>query len=342
LNIFDCNLIQMDVSQLVATFLPGFVGLFLLLGLLYLRNKWQKEAAETFDSNQRRAEGNEINVNNAANNQRRAGLRNRTARERLARNAEQIDPENNHNDAAAQGEIEGREEVVEGEEGGEEEEIEGQLGEYRMKKMGKKKAEKLERKEEKRRQREYMEAQREDKKKREELREIERKKRELADQQRLEAEEQAERDRLTEIARKEQEEYLALKSDIVVEAEGISELPAKELRILMDKMATYIKNRKVTLVEELSSEFKLKSTDAAAKLRLLDKQKKIQGVLDDRGRYIYVTNEELENLANHLKERGRFTKVELTKACNKIISLKPVVENLEPLAPELYNNVFEE
>lgn len=51
------------------------------------------------------------------------------------------------------------------------------------------------------------------------------------------------------------------------------------------------------------------------------------GVLDDRGRFLCLTEDELERLAAALKSQGRFSKEsDLVNACNRIIRLTPSEE----------------
>ena len=60
-------------------------------------------------------------------------------------------------------------------------------------------------------------------------------------------------------------------------------------------------------------------------------------MLDDRGKYIYLTNEELEAIVAYLEKKGRLSKSELTKECNRLIRLSPLNEVLSPFR---MNNAF--
>lgn len=54
----------------------------------------------------------------------------------------------------------------------------------------------------------------------------------------------------------------------------------------------------------------------------LEQQGKIQGVLDDRGKYVYVTREEMESLGLFIRQKGRVNMQEIVKEFNRIIDLE--------------------
>lgn len=45
------------------------------------------------------------------------------------------------------------------------------------------------------------------------------------------------------------------------------------------------------------------------------------GVVDDRGKFIYITEDELKAVADFIKKRGRVTLEELVENSNKLITL---------------------
>lgn len=47
------------------------------------------------------------------------------------------------------------------------------------------------------------------------------------------------------------------------------------------------------------------------------------GVIDDRGKFIYITPEEMAAVAQYIKERGRVSIAELAQASNSLINLQP-------------------
>lgn len=48
----------------------------------------------------------------------------------------------------------------------------------------------------------------------------------------------------------------------------------------------------------------------------------LTGVMDDRGKFIYITEEELQKVCTFIKQRGRVSIVELAQSSNELINLK--------------------
>ena len=46
-------------------------------------------------------------------------------------------------------------------------------------------------------------------------------------------------------------------------------------------------------------------------------------MVDDRGKFIYISNEELESVAKFIRQRGRVSIAELAESSNKLINLAP-------------------
>ncbi|KAK2712251.1 hypothetical protein QYM36_011067 [Artemia franciscana] len=58
------------------------------------------------------------------------------------------------------------------------------------------------------------------------------------------------------------------------------------------------------------------------------------GVMDDRGKFIYIAQEELEAVAKFIRQRGRVSISELVQESNKLINLEPDVKALEAIASQ--------
>lgn len=56
----------------------------------------------------------------------------------------------------------------------------------------------------------------------------------------------------------------------------------------------YIERRKVVMLEDVAAEFKMLAKDVVAKIEWLEKEGKLLGITDDRGKYIHVTQEEFQ------------------------------------------------
>ncbi|BFF89057.1 DDRGK domain-containing protein 1 [Drosophila madeirensis] len=191
-------------------------------------------------------------------------------------------------------------------------------------KMGAKKRAKMEAKEQKRLHREQELVDREQRKVKEAKEEAERKQQEdiqeEAERKRAEAERLAREER----ERKEHEEYLKMKAAFSVEEEGFEEGDADDQDNLLADFIQYIKDNKVVLLEDLAVAFKLKTQQAIERIQDLQANGTITGVIDDRGKFIYVSEEELAAVAKFIKQRGRVSIVELAESSNNLINLTPV------------------
>ncbi|KAK6315944.1 DDRGK domain-containing protein 1 [Coregonus clupeaformis] len=196
-------------------------------------------------------------------------------------------------------------------------------------KLGAKKQRKLEEKQAKRAQREAELAEREERKKMQELREQERSKEDEKERQQEQKEEEEERRAKEEQEKKEEEEYLRLKESFVVEEQGeADDVTEEESRNLLQEFIQYIKDSKVVLLEDLASHFGMRTQDAIARLQDLLADGELTGVIDDRGKFISITPEELNAVAQFIKQRGRVSISELAQASNSLINLTPEIRNI--------------
>lgn len=190
-------------------------------------------------------------------------------------------------------------------------------------KMGAKKKAKLEAKAEKKAQREAELNFREDKKLRDEKLADEQRKRD--EQERLDEQKQEEVERLArELKEKEEHEaYLQMKAAFSVEEEGFDETESKESDNLLQEFIDHIKQNKVVVLEDLSRTFNMKTKMAIDRIQDLKANGTLTGVLDDRGKFIYISPEELQLVAKFIRQRGRIAITELAECSNKLINLAP-------------------
>ena len=78
----------------------------------------------------------------------------------------------------------------------------------------------------------------------------------------------------------------------------------------------------MVLLEDLAAHFKMKTQDCIDRVTQLSDEGKLTGVLDDRGKFIYISEEELHSVAKFIKQRGRVSIADLAENSNKLISLK--------------------
>ncbi|XP_010609358.1 DDRGK domain-containing protein 1 [Fukomys damarensis] len=188
-------------------------------------------------------------------------------------------------------------------------------------KIGTKKLRKLEEKQARKAQREAEEAEREERKRLESQREAEWKKEE--ERLRLEEEQKEEEERKAreEQARREHEEYLKMKEAFVVEEEGVGEsMTEEQSHNFLTEFINYIKKSKVVLLEDLASQVGLRTQDTINRIQDLLAEGTLTGVIDDRGKFIYITPEELAAVANFIRQRGRVSITELAQASNSLIA----------------------
>merc|ERR1712059_77089 len=175
-------------------------------------------------------------------------------------------------------------------------------------KIGKKKMEKLQAKADKKVQREAEVKEREDNRKR----------REKLDQEEKEEAEQRVRE---EKERKEHEEYLKLKEAFSVEDEGMDAGDEDDEENKLQKFINYIKETKVVMLEDLAAHFHLKTQEAIDRVVQMQEDGLLTGVIDDRGKFIYISQQELEDVAKFIKQQGRVSITDLAANSNKLITL---------------------
>ncbi len=79
----------------------------------------------------------------------------------------------------------------------------------------------------------------------------------------------------------------------------------------------------MVVLEDLAAHFRLKTQDAIDRVTRLQEDGALTGVVDDRGKFIYVSQEELEAVAKFIRQRGRVSIAELAESSNKLINLAP-------------------
>ena len=196
-------------------------------------------------------------------------------------------------------------------------------------KIGAKKMRKLEEKAEKRRQREMEIEERSERKQREEKLEEERKKAEA----RKEADEAAvaeeEKKRKEEEEAREYEEYLKLKESFAVEEEGeTAGETEEESQALLTQFVNYIREQKVVLMEDLASHFSLRTQEAIQRVQDLQAMGRLTGVIDDRGKFIHISVEEMQEVAKFIRLHGRVSIADLSAASSTLVNLTPQTDLL--------------
>ncbi|XP_024967769.1 DDRGK domain-containing protein 1 [Cynara cardunculus var. scolymus] len=194
-------------------------------------------------------------------------------------------------------------------------------GEYYNAKASKKKGRK---KEERQAQRQAEEAARESRHtKQDRYAEIRRRKDEEHEAKERLLEEEAE-------ARKAKEEEAAAlefekwKGEFSVDAEGTTENEVQDgSQGLLYDFVEYIKKQKCIPLEDLAAEFKLRTQDCINRITSLEDMGRLSGVMDDRGKYIHISYEEMQAVADYIKREGRVSIAHLASKSNQFIDLEP-------------------
>jgi len=192
-------------------------------------------------------------------------------------------------------------------------------------KIGKKKLAKLQAKGEARALREQEQVEREERKRRDEIRQkeeenmrtkLEEEDRKMEESRKLIREERE---------RREHEQYIQLKKSFQLEEQGFDEnFDENGFGKLAEQFIKFVKSAKVVHIDELASHFRLKPNDVINTLNSLVLEKSITGVFDDRGKFIYVSESELNAVAKYINQRGRVSLQELIEYSNRLISLETI------------------
>ena len=67
------------------------------------------------------------------------------------------------------------------------------------------------------------------------------------------------------------------------------------------------------MLEELAAEFGLRTADAVSRVQALESMGRITGVMDDRGKFIHISEQEMAKVAEHINARGRIAIADLAK-----------------------------
>lgn len=206
----------------------------------------------------------------------------------------------------------------------EDEEEEDEPRDSSGKKIGVKKARKLEMKAERQRDREQMLQDREEERARREAQEEMRKKSSEKEKEEEAKREEEEKLKKEEQEKREHEEYLKLKEGFVIEEEGQTQVLSEgESLNLLEEFINYIKEMKVVLLEDLGAQFNIRTQEAINRVQELQEQGRLTGVIDDRGKFIYISEQELGAVAKFIRQRGRVSIAELAEASNQLITLNP-------------------
>ncbi|GAB4849658.1 hypothetical protein Ancab_004453 [Ancistrocladus abbreviatus] len=127
-------------------------------------------------------------------------------------------------------------------------------------------------------------------------------------------------------------EFEKWKGEFSVDAEGTTENEVQENQDLLSDFVEYIKKHKCVPLEDLAAEFRLRTQDCINRIMSLESIGRLSGVMDDRGKYIYISQEEMQAVADYIKRQGRVSISHLASKSNQFIDLEPRVQLVEEMA----------
>lgn len=139
--------------------------------------------------------------------------------------------------------------------------------------------------------------------------------------------------------KKENDIYDQWKDKIKIGDEGEDRNDFEKEEVIKE-FINYIKLRKVVSLEDLSGQFKMSSNELVEKLNKFECEGRILGIIDDRGKYIYITEKEMCMIEKMFATRGRISKSDLIKECNRIIKFEPSEEDKIKIAEEQKKMLF--
>mmetsp|Transcript_111054 Transcript_111054/g.358528 ORF Transcript_111054/g.358528 Transcript_111054/m.358528 type:complete len:317 (-) Transcript_111054:507-1457(-) len=154
-----------------------------------------------------------------------------------------------------------------------------------------------------------------------------------AERQRKEDDERKRRD---EKEKQEQAEFDSWRGMFAVDAEGEDDAAGSDESVV-ERFIEYVKIRKVVNLEDIAAEFRMKTSAAIDRLEQLEKLGHLSGIFDDRGKFVYISAEEMASVADWLKKRGRISRGDLVAACNRIIRLNPTEADKARLQQEAHS-----
>ncbi|KAK2639541.1 hypothetical protein Ddye_027336 [Dipteronia dyeriana] len=123
------------------------------------------------------------------------------------------------------------------------------------------------------------------------------------------------------------------KGEFSVDAEGTTENEVQGgSQDLLSEFVEYIKKHKCVPLEDLAAEFKLRTQECINRISSLESIGRLSGVMDDRGKYIYISLEEMKAVADYIKRQGRVSISHLASKSNQFIDLESKVQLIEDIS----------
>ncbi|RHY00027.1 hypothetical protein DYB36_001378 [Aphanomyces astaci] len=76
---------------------------------------------------------------------------------------------------------------------------------------------------------------------------------------------------------------------------------------------------KVVVLEDVAAEFGLRTEDARDRVAALVASGRLSGLLDDRGKFVSISDHEMNAVATYIRTQGRLTLHDLGRECNRLV-----------------------
>ena len=136
------------------------------------------------------------------------------------------------------------------------------------------------------------------------------------------AQEEAIKRAAEERAKREAEEAERWMHTFTVEAAGEQALTQEAGEAQLTRMVEYLQQRKTAALEEVAAEFGLRTTEVVTKVQKLESEGRITGIMDDRGKFIYISKEEMTAVSEFIRSKGRIAIAELASKSATFIDLE--------------------
>ncbi|KAJ9449179.1 DDRGK domain-containing protein 1 [Diplonema papillatum] len=88
---------------------------------------------------------------------------------------------------------------------------------------------------------------------------------------------------------------------------------------LLARFVDKIKMEKIVYLEQLSADFGMTTERVVLTIEALQSCRRLPGVFDDRGKFIYITSEEYQRVAKFIRQRGRVSIAELSAESSRLV-----------------------
>lgn len=168
---------------------------------------------------------------------------------------------------------------------------------------------------------------------REDMEKMEEEKRVREERERKE-EQEKEEEKKREQEKKEQEEYDQWKEFLTLEESGTKMEEEKDEDNLLEKFIAFIKLRKTVHIEDIAMRFDLSNKACLERINSLIECGMLRGVIDERGKFLFIEDKEIEDLVKCISKKGHFTRTDLIDSFSNIIRLEPTEEDLKKIETE--------